>query len=390
MKLFSLLLTGTALFGFTSCGTAAANSMFSNEVSAVSLSETNRAVASAAENADLSSPYSYTLQDIRNLQDFLLTKPAVDDLAGRPYDMNSDGNWNAVDLTLMKRELLPVNDSDTLVIYFSRTGNTEKIAQYLIGLTDADSYVIEAAVPYTDADIKYQDDNCRANKEQNDKTVRPEIANPIASIDSYDTIFLGYPIWWGQEPRIIDTFLESYDFSDKTVIPFCTSGSSGIGTSEKNIKELVLIGNQLAGRRFPASATKDDVKAWYDTLPLNNEKSDNKPKISVNGTELTATLADSTAAKELAEKLKAEPVTVTLNEYGGFEKVGKLPWSLTKTDESIVTEAGDIMLYQGNQMTIFYNSNSWSYTKLGHIDNITGEELAKLFGEGNITVTLSY
>lgn len=390
MKLFSLLLTGAALFGFTSCGTAAANSMFSNEVSAVSLSETNSAVASAAENADLSSPYSYTLQDIRNLQDFLLTKPAVDDLTGKPYDMNSDGNWNAVDLTLMKRELLPVNDSDTLVIYFSRTGNTEKIAQYLIGLTDADSYVIEAAVPYTDADIKYQDDNCRANKEQNDKTVRPEIANPIASIDSYDTIFLGYPIWWGQEPRIIDTFLESYDFSDKTVIPFCTSGSSGIGTSEKNIKELVLIGNQLAGRRFPASATKDDVKAWYDTLPLNNEKSDNKLKISVNGTELTATLADSTAAKELAEKLKAEPVTVTLNEYGGFEKVGKLPWSLTKTDESIVTEAGDIMLYQGNQMTIFYNSNSWSYTKLGHIDNITGEELAKLFGEGNITVTLSY
>ena len=91
-----------------------------------------------------------------------------------------------------------------------------------------------------------------------------------------------------------------------------------------------------------------------------------------------------------AEKLKAEPVTVTLNEYGGFEKVGKLPRSLTKIDESIVTEAGDIMLYQGNQMTIFYNSNSWSYTKLGHIDNITGEELAKLFGEGNITVTLSY
>ena len=96
-----------------------------------------------------------------------------------------------------------------------------------------------------------------------------------------------------------------------------------------------------------------------------------KLKISVNDTDLTATLADSTAAKEFAEKLKAEPVTVTLNEYGGFEKVGKLPWPLTRTDESIVTEAGDIMLYQGNQMTIFYNSNSWSYTKLGHIDNIT-------------------
>lgn len=283
----------------------------------------------------------------------------------------------------------PEKESETLVIYFSRTGNTQKIAGYLTELADADSYVIEAAVSYTDADIKYQDSTCRANKEQNDKAVRPEIAEPIESIDEYDIIFLGYPIWWGQEPRIIDTFLESYDFSDKTVIPFCTSGSSGIETSEKNISELVTIGDQLAGRRFPASATKEDVKAWYDTLPLKEEKTDNKLKISINGTELTATLADSTAAKELAEKLKAEPVTVTLNEYGGFEKVGKLPWSLTKTDESIVTEAGDIMLYQGDQMTIFYNSNSWSYTKLGHIDNITQDELKAILGDGNVTVTLS-
>ena len=111
--------------------------------------------------------------------------------------------------------------------------------------------------------------------------------------------------------------------------------------------------------------------------------------IDVNDNKLTAELADSTAAKELAEKLEAEPVTVLLNEYGGFEKVGDLPWSLTKTDESIETEPGDIMLYQGDQMTIFYNSNSWSYTKLGHIDNITQEELKALFGEGDVTVTLS-
>ena len=111
--------------------------------------------------------------------------------------------------------------------------------------------------------------------------------------------------------------------------------------------------------------------------------------IDVNGNKLTAALADSTAAKELAEKLKAEPITVTLNEYGGFEKVGDLPWSLTKTDEQLSTEPGDIMLYQGDQMTIFYNSNSWSYTKLGHIDNITQEELKALFGEGDVTVTLS-
>ncbi len=149
------------------------------------------------------------------------------------------------------------------------------------------------------------------------------------------------------------------------------------------------IGNQLAGRRFPASATKNDVKEWVDTIPLNKETAETRLLLSVNGQELTASFSDSTAAKELTEKLKAEPVTVTLNEYGGFEKVGKLPWPLTRTDANTETEPCDIMLYQGNQMTIFYNSNSWSYTKLGHIENTTQKELKALLGEGNATVTLS-
>ena len=385
MKKLFLILTGIAVLGAASCGVSSENKAGASAVSLLS----DRAAA-----GESSSGYTYTLQDLLNLQDFLLTKPTEEELTGKPYDMNGDERWDVFDLCLMKREVLEEKEtpaeSDTLVVYFSRTGNTEKIAQHLIGLTGADSYVIEAAVPYSDEDIKYQDESCRANREQNDKSVRPEIADPVASIESYDTIFLGYPIWWGQEPRIIDTFLESYDFSDKTVIPFCTSGSSGIGTSEKNIAELVPIGKQPAGRRFPAGATKEDVKAWYDTLPLGEGNEDMKMKISVGGTELTASLADTAAAKELAEKLKEGPVTVTLNEYGGFEKVGKLPWTLTRSDESTVTGAGDIMLYQGDQMTIFYNSNSWSYTKLGHIDNKTQEELAELFGEGDITVTLSY
>ncbi|WP_455529936.1 flavodoxin [Ruminococcus sp.] len=251
--------------------------MLATTVIAVSAMMTTSGTIKTSADADAVSAatekITYTLHDVRNLQDFILVKPAEEDLTGKPYDLNGDDRWDVYDLCLMRREVLKnpntASDNDTLVIYFSRTGNTEKIAEHLIELTDADSYVIEAAVPYSDADIKYQDDNCRANKEQNDKSVRPEIANPIASIDSYDTIFLGYPIWWGQEPRIIDTFLESYDFSDKTVIPFCTSGSSGISTSEKNISELVTIGTQLEGRRFPAGASKDEVKEWYDTLNLN-------------------------------------------------------------------------------------------------------------------------
>lgn len=372
-------------------------SILASTVIAVSAMMTTSGTIKTSADADAFSAATekttYTIQDVRNLQDFILAKPVEEDLTGKPYDLNGDDRWDVYDLCIMRREVLKnpntASDNDTIVIYFSRTGNTEKIAEYLIDITNADSYVIEAAVPYSDADIKYQDDNCRANKEQNDKTVRPEIANPIDSIDSYDTIFLGYPIWWGQEPRIIDTFLESYDFSDKTVIPFCTSASSGIATSEKNISELVTIGTQLEGRRFSASATKEDVKAWYDTLPLNEEKSDNKLKISVNGTELTATLEDNSSAQALTELLKQGNITVDMNDYGNFEKVGDLPQSLPKNDEKITTVPGDIILYQGNKITIYYAENTWDFTKLGHINNITQEELKAILGDGNITVTLS-
>ncbi len=372
-------------------------SLLTTIVMAVSASLTTSGMSKSSADTDAvsaaTSKATYTIQDIINLQDFLLGRPVEENLSGKPYDLSEDGRWDVFDLCLMKRavfqEVKPEPDSDTLVIYFSRTGNTEKIAEYLIDITNADSYVIEAAVPYTDDDIKYQDDNCRANKEQNDKSVRPEIANPIASIDSYDTIFLGYPIWWGQEPRIIDTFLESYDFSDKTVIPFCTSASSGIGTSEKNIKAIVPIGNLLEGKRFSASATKNDVKAWYDTLPLNEEKSDNKLKISVNGTELTATLEDNSSAQALAELLKQGNITVDMSDYGNFEKVGNLPQSLPRNDEKITTVPGDIILYQGNKITIYYDENTWDFTKLGHINNITQEELKTLLGDGDVTVSLS-
>lgn len=334
---------------------------------------------------------SYTREDVRHLQSYLVSENAQADLTDKPYDLNGDGVWDILDLALMKHSLAiaPEAGSDTIVVYFSRTGNTEKIAECLTGLTGADIYEIEAAVPYSDEDIAYNNSGCRANLEQNDKSVRPEIASPIASLDGYDTVFLGYPIWWGQEPRIIDTFLESYDFSDKTVIPFCTSASSGISTSEKNIAALVPIGEQLAGRRFAASASAADVQEWYAALPLTKEETAMQLQITIGETVLTASLADTAAAQELAEHLKAEPVTVELNEYGGFEKVGKLPWTLTRSDESTVTEAGDIMLYQGNQMTIFYNSNSWSYTKLGKVEGVTQEELAAILGDGNVTAVLS-
>lgn len=210
---------------------------------------------------------SYTLEDIRNLQDYLLARETPD-LSEKDYDLNDDGVWNVFDLCLMKQiyvKQLPEEETDVLVAYFSATGNTEKIAEHIIDLTGADSYEITPAVPYTADDLNYSNSSCRANREQNDKTCRPEIAGTVENMDSYDVVYVGYPIWWGQEPRIIDTFLESYDFSEKIVIPFCTSGSSGITTSENNIVALgVPIGNQLSGRRFSGSASEETVGTWLD------------------------------------------------------------------------------------------------------------------------------
>ncbi len=125
--------------------------------------------------------------------------------------------------------------------------------------------------PYSDADLNYSDDNCRANKEQNDSTARPEIESKIDNMENYDVVLIGHPIWWGIEPRIIDTFMESYDLSGKTVVNFCTSGGSGVSSSTSNLKELSPDANWLDGYRFSSNASKDDVRAWIESLELGLE-----------------------------------------------------------------------------------------------------------------------
>ena len=125
----------------------------------------------------------------------------------------------------------------TLVAYFSASGVTERAAKEIAGAVDADLYEILPAQPYTDADLDWTDKKSRSTAEMNDPACRPEIAGTVENMEQYDTVFIGFPIWWYVEPRIVDTFLESYDFSGKTVIPFATSGGSGIGGAEKSLRE---------------------------------------------------------------------------------------------------------------------------------------------------------
>ncbi len=156
-------------------------------------------------------------------------------------------------------------DAKTLVVYFSATGTTKGVAQTIASATGADLYEITAAQTYTEADLNWNDKNSRTTLEQNDKSVRPAIGSETISLDGYSTIFIGYPIWWGEEPRIMDTFVESYDLSGKTVIPFCTSGGSGIGSSGKNLEANAGGGNWLEGERLSRSS---DVEGWIKSLGL--------------------------------------------------------------------------------------------------------------------------
>ncbi|WP_405340438.1 flavodoxin [Ruminococcus sp.] len=157
------------------------------------------------------------------------------------------------------------SNSKTLVVFFSATGTTKGVAQMIADATGADTYEILAAQTYTEADLNWNDKNSRTTTEQNDKSVRPEIGSEKLSLDGYSTIYIGYPIWWGEEPRIMDTFAQSYDFTGKTMIPFCTSGGSGIGSSGKNLAEIAGTGNWVEGDRLSADT---DIAAWIKGLNL--------------------------------------------------------------------------------------------------------------------------
>ena len=156
----------------------------------------------------------------------------------------------------------------TLVAYFSATGNTEGVAELLQTALDADLYEIVPAEPYSDDDLNYNVSDCRANQEQNDPDARPAIDGSVENMDGYDVIFLGYPIWWGEAPRIISTFLESYDLTGKTIVPFCTSASSGMGGSAENLAALAGSATWLEGARFNPGASQEEVAAWVDGLGL--------------------------------------------------------------------------------------------------------------------------
>ena len=150
-----------------------------------------------------------------------------------------------------------------LVVYFSATGTTRGAAERIAALTGADLAEIVPAQPYTAEDLNYNDRSTRATVEQNTPDARPEIANEI-SLDGYTTVYLGYPIWWGQAPRILSTFVESHDFTGITVVPFCTSGGSGAGRTGETLGEQAGTGTFLPSTRLSAGISEAELQAWIE------------------------------------------------------------------------------------------------------------------------------
>ena len=154
-----------------------------------------------------------------------------------------------------------------MVVCFSYTGNTKKLAEYIAKLCDADLYEITAADPYTEDDTRYDADT-RAYKEQHDPNCRPEIEGQLPDLSGYDTIFLGYPIWHSEAPKICYTFLESVDVSGKRIIPFCTSAESPVGSSAANLAALKPEARWDEGIRLEVEMSEEEIADWLETLNL--------------------------------------------------------------------------------------------------------------------------
>lgn len=156
------------------------------------------------------------------------------------------------------------SNKKVLVAYFSASGVTAKVADKLSKAIGADLFEIKPAEPYTSADLDWTNKKSRSSVEMADRNSRPAIANKVSDMSKYDVVFVGFPIWWYREPSIIDTFMESYDFSGKQVVPFATSGSSGMGDSGSIMQKLAPKAKVDSGKRFSSGVSESDLKSWAE------------------------------------------------------------------------------------------------------------------------------
>lgn len=183
-------------------------------------------------------------------------------------DTSSSSVSSASDETSATTEESSTDLGNVLVVYYSATGNTERVANSIAEATGGDFFEIEPTEPYTDDDLNWNDESSRVSREYEDESLRdvPLVNTTVDGWDDYDTVFIGYPIWWGIAAWPVDGFVEANDFSDKTVIPFATSASSGMGQSGELLADLAGTGDWQDGMRFSSGAGDDEVQEWVETL----------------------------------------------------------------------------------------------------------------------------
>lgn len=190
-------------------------------------------------------------------------------------DISESESAEATDETDAKQQAAESEEGQTgggkvLVVYYSATGNTKEAADFIAAATGADTFELEPAKPYSDEDLNWTDENSRVVYEHDNPDARQMelVTATPTEWESYDTIFIGYPIWWGIAAWPVDAFIKANDFTGKTVVPFCTSASSGLGESGKLLEEMAGTGNWLEGERFSSGVSERDVKAWVESLDL--------------------------------------------------------------------------------------------------------------------------
>lgn len=184
-------------------------------------------------------------------------------------ELETSDNHDETDNTEDNQETENVNGKN-LVVYYSASGYTETVAGYIAKTADADIFEIEPVNVYTDADLDWTNQESRVVYEHDHPDARDVelVSTEVADWDSYDTVFIGYPIWWGEAAWVVDNFIKENDFTDKTVIPFCTSSSSELGESGTLLAEMAGTGNWIDGNRFPSNVAEEEVKSWVEGLSL--------------------------------------------------------------------------------------------------------------------------
>ena len=270
-----------------------------------------------------------------------------------------------------------------LVAYFSFTNTTKAIAESIADILGADTYQITPTEAYTSDNNNYYDSSTRAYKEQYGlASERPAIKATLSNTD-YDVVLLGFPIWYGKVPRVVLTFLDTYDFSGKVVIPFCTSGSSGISTAQTELQSTYSTIKWKTGARLNGYTT-EQLKTWLSGFGLNNAPF----KLTIGGTVFNAELANNATAQAFDALL---PTTLSMTELNGNEKYKYLDTTLpTNASCPGTIHAGDILLYGNNCVVVFYKTfnTSYSYTKIGKITDTTGLEAA--VGSGGVEIQFGH